>query len=122
LQGGVRSRPPACPEKKCFDSIQALCKNGIERKPAWRWIGADEGLPRHPEGGFCLNRRKVLIWTAIILGFLAMEFPGILLFNRVEPFVGNLPFIYAFTIIMWAYMCIVLFVAHLLKWGGKNRE
>jgi len=69
-----------------------------------------------------LKKRKIMIWSAIILGFIVMEFPGIYLFNRVEPFVGGFPFIYFYTIVMWVYMCIVLLVAYLLKWGGRNGE
>ena len=64
--------------------------------------------------------RRVL-WVLIIIGFAIMEFPGILLINRVKPWIFGLPFIYGFTIIMWAIMCVIMFVAYQTNWG-KGRD
>ena len=69
------------------------------------------------------------LWILLIIGFAIMEFPGVFFINRIEPFVLGLPFIYGFTIVMWIYMSIVLFVAYKTNWGkgagfveGENEE
>jgi hypothetical protein len=61
-----------------------------------------------------------ILWTLIIIGFGMMEFPGIYFINRIEPMLFGMPFIYGFMVIMWGYMCIVLFVAYKTNWGGKS--
>lgn len=64
-----------------------------------------------------------ILWTAIIIGFAIMEFPGIFFINRIDPVIFGLPFIYGFIIIMWIYMCIVLLIAYKTNWGkGANLE
>lgn len=63
-----------------------------------------------------------LIWTLLIIGFAIMEFPGIFFINRIEPMIFGLPFIYGFIIIMWAYMCAVLFYAYKVNWGKNDKE
>ena len=64
----------------------------------------------------------VTIWILLILGFATMEFPGIFFINKIEPYIFGFPFIYGFTIIMWVYMCVVLFAAYKLNWGKKPRS
>lgn len=62
-----------------------------------------------------------LFWILIVLGFAVMQFPGIFFINRIDPMIFGMPFIYGFTIIMWAYMCVVLFLAYRFNWGkGKD--
>ena len=64
--------------------------------------------------------KKKLIWILIIIGFLAMEFPGILIIkDRVYPFIFGLPFIYGYMLICWIYMVIVMIIAYKLNWGDK---
>ncbi len=63
-----------------------------------------------------------LIWFLIILGFAIMEFPGVYFINRVEPMIFGMPFIYGFIVIMWAFMCAVLFYAYKVSWGNKYDE
>lgn len=63
-----------------------------------------------------------LIWFLLILGFAIMEFPGIYFINRVEPMIFGMPFIYSFIIIMWAFMCAVLFYAYKVSWGVKESD
>jgi cellobiose-specific phosphotransferase system component IIC len=46
-----------------------------------------------------------------------MEFPGIFLINRAEPFIFGMPFIYGFTVIMWVLMCVVMFIGYKTNWG-----
>lgn len=67
------------------------------------------------------NTRKLIICILIILGFLAMEFPGILLVrDRIYPFILGLPFLYGYILCCWAYMCSVLFYAYRTSWGKQS--
>lgn len=59
----------------------------------------------------------VVLWVLLLIGFAIMEFPGIFFINRIDPMIFGLPFIYGFTIIMWAFMCIVLLIAYKTNWG-----
>lgn len=64
---------------------------------------------------------RTLIGVLLVIGFMIMEFPGIFFINRIDPMIFGLPFIYGFTIIMWAIMCVILLVAYLTNWGrGKG--
>lgn len=60
---------------------------------------------------------KKVFWALIILCFMIMELPGIFFFNRIEPMVFGMPFIYGFMLIMWAVMCVILFIAYQTNWG-----
>jgi len=59
----------------------------------------------------------VVLWVLLLIGFAIMEFPGIYFINRIDPMIFGMPFIYSFTIIMWAIMCIILFIAYKTNWG-----
>lgn len=62
--------------------------------------------------------RAKVYWLLLLLGFMIMEFPGILFYqDRATPTIFGFPFIYAFTLIMWAYMVVVLFIAVRDNWG-----
>lgn len=61
-----------------------------------------------------------ILWVLIILGFAAMEFPGVFFFNRIEPMIFGLPFIYGFTILMWIYMMVILYIAYKTNWGKEK--
>lgn len=64
------------------------------------------------------KRRRILIAALLIIGFCALEFPGILLVcERVYPFIFGLPFLYGYVICGWIYMCGVLFYAYRTGWG-----
>ena len=64
-----------------------------------------------------------LLWALIWLGFMIMTFPGVLFFHaKAYPFIFGMPFIYGFIIFMWAYMCIILFIAPRLNWGVKREK
>ena len=55
--------------------------------------------------------RRWIIGLLLGVGFLAMEFPGILLVReRIYPFVLGLPFLYGYILCCWVYMCSVLFM------------
>mgnify|MGYP000882048914 CR=1 FL=1 len=60
---------------------------------------------------------RTTLWVLIVVGFLIMEYPGILFFNKIEPMIFGLPFIYSFTIIMWAIMCVIMLVGYKTNWG-----
>lgn len=65
--------------------------------------------------------RKRLYWALVIICFMIMEFPGIYFFNKIEPMIFGMPFIYGFMLIMWAIMCTILFIAYKDNWGkGKD--
>lgn len=64
--------------------------------------------------------RKVF-WALIIISFMAIELPGIFFINRIDPMIFGLPFIYGFVLIIWAVMCVTMFVAYKYNWGkGKD--
>lgn len=65
------------------------------------------------------NKVKFKIWVLLLIGFMLIEFPGILFINRIHPFILGLPFIYGFVLIVWFYMCGVLFYAYRKNWGEK---
>ena len=70
-----------------------------------------------------MPRKAIIIWVLILIGFGAMEFPGVLFFgHRAYPFVFGLPFIYAYMIACWVYMCIVMFYAYKSNWGRAPKE
>lgn len=67
--------------------------------------------------------RSRLIWALLLVGFAAMEFPGVLFFDdRADPFILGLPFIYGYIILWWAYMCLVLLYAYRTRWGRRARR
>lgn len=60
-----------------------------------------------------------IIWTMIITGLAAIEFPGIFFINRIEPYIFGMPFLYGFVILVWFYLCVVLGVACYFNWGKR---
>ena len=62
----------------------------------------------------------VVLWTLILIGLAAMEFPGVLFFDdRAEPRLFGMPFIYGYITVWWVYMCAVMLVAYRLNWGRR---
>ncbi|MDO5491762.1 MAG: hypothetical protein Q4F96_05130 [Bacillota bacterium] len=65
--------------------------------------------------------RKRWIAVLLIIGFAALEFPGILIVcERDEPFIFGLPFLYGYVICGWMYMSGVLFYAYRTGWGKRE--
>ncbi|MDD5986443.1 MAG: hypothetical protein PUC26_01270 [Eubacteriales bacterium] len=59
----------------------------------------------------------VIRWL-LLIGFLCMEFPGVLFFKDIAgPRIFGLPFAYGFMILGWIYMCVILFWAYKVNWG-----
>ncbi len=68
-----------------------------------------------------LTSRSAVIWALLLLGFGAMQFPGVLFFaDKAEPEIFGLPFIYGYQILLWAYMCLVLLYAYRVHWGRPH--
>ncbi|MDZ5077482.1 hypothetical protein [Nesterenkonia sp. HG001] len=66
------------------------------------------------------TRLAVVLWTCILAGFALMEFPGVLFFHdMVEPRIFGMPFIYGFNVVIWAFMCVVLFIGYRTHWGRR---
>lgn len=68
------------------------------------------------------NKTKQRIWILLLIGFALIEFPGILFINRIHPVIFGMPFIYSFVLIVWVYMCIVLFYAYKKQWGENTSD
>lgn len=69
-----------------------------------------------------LSSKGILIRVLLIIGFLVMEFPGVLFFkDMAEPRIFGLPFAYGFMLIGWVYMCIILFWANKCNWGEEKK-
>ncbi len=68
------------------------------------------------------DKTKHRIWFLLILGFILIEFPGVFFINRVHPYILGFPFIYGFVILVWIYMCFILFYAYKHNWGEKPDE
>jgi hypothetical protein len=64
-----------------------------------------------------VNHGKTVLYILIFIGFLLMEFPGVYFFNRIDPVIFGLPFIYSFNLIMWLIMVILMFIGYKTKWG-----
>jgi len=62
-----------------------------------------------------------IIWSLIIVGLCAIEFPGILVFGgKAYPFVFGMPFIYVYVLFWWLYLCAVIFYAYRSNWGRSK--
>ncbi len=62
-----------------------------------------------------------MIWFLIIFGLCAMEFPGIIFVGKIaDPFILGVPFLYAYIIFWWLYLCIVIFYAYKNNWGRNH--
>lgn len=65
-----------------------------------------------------MSGRAKVYWFLLLIGFMIMEFPGILFYHdKATPTIFGFPFIYGFTLIMWLYMVIVIFLAVRGNWG-----
>ena len=74
-----------------------------------------------------MSKRKAGIAALLLIGFGAIEFPGIFfVMDRVEPFILGLPFLYGYLLCWWLYMCAGFFYAYRTGWGKhaffKKRE
>lgn len=66
------------------------------------------------------TRLAVVLWACILAGFALMEFPGVLFFHDMaEPRILGLPFIYGFNVVVWAFMCLILFIGYRTRWGRR---
>lgn len=65
----------------------------------------------------------ITLWTLIIVGLAAVQFPGILFYHDVaEPRIFGMPFIYGFNVLIWGLLCVVLLIAYRTRWGRPRPE
>lgn len=65
----------------------------------------------------------ITLWTLIIVGLAMLQFPGILFYHDVtEPRIFGMPFIYGFNLLIWAILCVVLFIAYQVRWGRPRPD
>ena len=65
-----------------------------------------------------MKTRKKVIIIMLLIGFCAIEFPGVIIFGgKVRPFILGFPFFYGYLICCWAYMCSLFFYAWRTGWG-----
>ena len=65
----------------------------------------------------------VTLWTLIIVGLAAVQFPGILFYHDVaEPRIFGMPFIYGFNLLVWGLLCVVLLIAYRTRWGRPRPD
>jgi uncharacterized membrane protein len=69
------------------------------------------------------DKKSVLIIILFLVGFCAMQIPGVFFFGRIsEPFLFGMPFIYGYILCLWVYMCIIFLYAHKCDWGRKRNQ
>ncbi|MBQ0078783.1 MAG: hypothetical protein KBS66_02680 [Eubacterium sp.] len=67
-----------------------------------------------------VNKRKVAISLLLILGFMVLEFPGIIIVGKMtEPMILGFPFLYVYIFFGWVYMISVMFYGYKTSWGNK---
>lgn len=72
-------------------------------------------------GTRAFRRRKRIIWVLLAAGFGAVEFPGILFVgDKIYPRIFGLPFLYAYVLCCWVYICLVLIYAWKTRWGAVS--
>lgn len=65
-----------------------------------------------------MTGKSKLYWLLLLLGLMAMEFPGVLFFKDIaEPYIFGFPFIYGYNMILWFCMVVVILIAYLDNWG-----
>lgn len=68
-----------------------------------------------------ITKKMKIIWTLILIGVCAMEFPGIFFVGgKAYPFVFGLPFLYAYILFWWLYLCAVIYFAYRNNWGRER--
>lgn len=70
-----------------------------------------------------MTTKTKIIWILLLIGFAAMEFPGVFFFkDMVDPFIFGFPFIYGYILCWWAYMAVILLYAYRTDWGHAVKE
>lgn len=68
-----------------------------------------------------MTRARIIILILLLIGFAAMEFPGILIVGRMTaPMLFGLPFLYGYLLCCWAFMLLVLLYAWRSRWGTRK--
>ena len=67
------------------------------------------------------KRRKVFIIILLVIGFAAIELPGIFfVMDKVYPFIFGMPFLYGYIFCWWMYLCAVFFYCYKTGWGKHS--
>lgn len=65
----------------------------------------------------------ISLWSLTLLGLAVLQFPGILFYHDVtEPRIFGMPFIYGFNMLIWAFLCLLLYIAYRVRWGRPRPE
>ena len=70
-----------------------------------------------------LSTKGIVIRLLLLIGFLVMEFPGVLFFKDMStPHIFGLPFAYGIMLLGWIYMCVILLWAYRCNWGEDKKD
>ncbi|MBM7702743.1 hypothetical protein [Metabacillus iocasae] len=64
-------------------------------------------------------RKKVLLYSLIVLCFLIMETPLILFANTSEFVVMGIPFFLFWNLLWWFVTTVLFFIGYITNWGSK---
>lgn len=67
-------------------------------------------------------KKKIMLYTMIIICFIIMESPLILLANKAEPFVLGLPFLIFWNLLWWFIGTVLFLVGYITNWGSRERK
>lgn len=67
-------------------------------------------------------KRKIVLYTLILIGFIILETPLILLANKAEPFILGLPFFIFWNLFWWFILTVLFLVGYLTNWGSEGNE
>jgi hypothetical protein len=66
------------------------------------------------------SRKKILLYTLIIISFIVMESPFILLANLLEPTILGIPFFIFWNLLWWFITSLLFLIGYLTDWGSKS--
>ncbi|UCZ51918.1 DUF3311 domain-containing protein [Bacillus shivajii] len=64
-------------------------------------------------------RKKIMLYSLIILVFIILETPLILLANTTEPWILGMPFFLFWNLLWWFIGTVLFLLAYLTDWGSK---
>lgn len=65
-------------------------------------------------------RKKVILYSLILICFLVMESPLILLANSVQPMVLGIPFFIFWNLLWWFITTVLFLIGYFIDWGSKS--
>lgn len=67
-------------------------------------------------------RKKLVLYSLIVICFIFMETPLILVANTTEPFVLGLPFFLFWNLLWWFITTLLFLIGYLTNWGSQSIE